>query len=104
MTVKYIHVKTLWERLQNFRLKFQNDIILPLQTNEWNITYLLSHILLVFKCIYISREKHILTIDVLIDNLMKIKKKEKHISYASKIKTEAYNKNWYITDNVVLVT
>ena len=80
-----IRVKSLWERLQT---KFQNDIILPSLTpqaailgltNEANtISNLLNHILLAFKCyVYRSREKRILIIDTLIDNLIEIKKKEK---------------------------
>ena len=78
-----IHVKSLWEKLQT---KFQIDIILasltpqaaiPWLTNEANNIYnLLNHILLVFKYyVYRSREKHILNIDISIDNLIEIKNK-----------------------------
>ena len=82
-----VHVKCLWERLQ---MKFQNDFILPsltLQTailrlyNKANDNYnLLSHILLIFKYIYISREKRTLNTNILIANLRKVKKREKEIS------------------------
>ena len=51
-----------------------------------------------------SREKHKLNIDILIDNLIKIKKKEKRISHASNIKTETYNEKWWITDDILPVT
>ena len=96
-----IHAKCLWERLQT---KFKNDLILLSLTpqtailglyNEVNNNYnLLSHILLIFKYyIYVSREKGILNIDILIANLMKIKKREKQISLVNSNKTEAYKKN-----------
>ena len=88
-----IHVKSLWEKLQS---KFQDDIILPSLTqpaailgltNETNIYNLLNHILLSFKhYVYRLREKHIFNIDILIDNSIEIKKKEKQISLASNIK------------------
>ena len=83
-----VYVKCLWERL---RMKFQNDFILPSLTpqtailglyNEANDNYnLLSHISLIFKYyFYMSREKRTLNIDILITNLIKVKKKEKQIS------------------------
>ena len=60
--------------------------------------------LLVFKYyIYISRGKHILNIDILIDNLTEIKKKETRISIVSNNKTETYEKRC-ITGNVLPVT
>ena len=70
------------------QMKFQNNLILLSLTpqpdilglyNEANDNYnLLSHILLNFKCyIYISREKRMLNIDILIGNLIKVKKREK---------------------------
>ena len=72
-----------WERLW---VKFQNDLILPSLTpqtailglhNKENDNYnLLSHVLLIFKYyIYISRGKRILNIDILIANLVKVKKR-----------------------------
>ena len=83
-----LHVKRLWERLWK---KFQNDFILQSLTpeaailglyNEANDNYnLLSHISLIFKYyFYMSREKRTLNIDILITNLIKVKKKEKQIS------------------------
>ena len=79
-----VHVKYLWERLQ---AKFHNDIILPSLTpqvaiigltNEINNIYNLNHILLIFKYyVYRSREKHMLDIDILLDNLAT--KTQKHI-------------------------
>ena len=54
---------------------------------------------------YRSREKHILTIDLLIDNPTEIEKREKQIvSLLSNNKTETYNIKWCITDNVLPVT
>ena len=47
---------------------------------------------------YKSREKHILNIDTLIDNIIEIK------SLVSNNKTETYNEKWCITDNALLVT
>ena len=87
-----VHVKRLWERLQ---MKFQNNFIQPsftLQTailglyNEVNDNYnLLSHISWIFKYyIYISREKRILNVDILIANLNKSKENgevNKHCYY-----------------------
>ena len=94
-----VHVKCYWERL---RIKFQNDFILPSLTlktailglyNETNENYnLLSHILLIFKYIHISREKRILNIDILIANLIKVKKRVKQISIVTINKREAYKK------------
>ena len=66
-------------------MKFQNDNILPSLTPQAailgltnkanNIYSLLNHILLFFKYyVYRSREKHILNIDILIGNLIQIKK------------------------------
>ena len=95
-------------------MKFQNDFILPSLTpqtailelyNEINDNYnLLSHILLIFKYyIYISREKRILNIDILIANLIKVKKRENQISILLSIK-EKHTKKWCITDNILPVT
>ena len=71
-------------------MRFLNDFILPSLTpetailglyNEANDNYnLLSHILLIFKYIYISREKRTLNTNILIANLRKVKKREKEIS------------------------
>ena len=62
-------------------------------TNEANNIYNLNHILLVFKYyVYRSREKYILNTDILIDNLIEIKKKEKRIRLVSNKKTETCNK------------
>ena len=91
-------------------MKFQNDFIqssLTPQTailglcNEANDNYnLLSHILLNFKYyIYISREKRVLHIDILITNLIKVKRREKQISLVTNNKIEAYKK-WCVTDNI----
>ena len=96
-------------------MKFQKDYILPSLTrqtailglyNEANNNYnLLSHILLIFKYyIYISREKRILNIDILIANLIKAKKREKQISIFTINKRDAYKKKWCITDNILPVT
>ena len=81
-------------------MKFQNDFILPSLTpqtavlglhNEANDNYnLLSHILLIFKYIYISREKRTLNINILIANLIKVKRREKQISIGIINKREAY--------------
>ena len=69
-----------------------------------NICILLNHILMVFKYyVYRSREKHILNLVILTDNLIEIKKKQKQISLASNNKTEIYDKGWCITDNVLPV-
>ena len=95
-----IHVKCLWERL---RMKLQNDFILPSLTphtailrlyNEANDNYdLLSHILLIFKYfIYISRKKRLLNLDILMDNLIKVKKREKQKSIVTINKTDTYKK------------
>ena len=94
-----VYVKCLWERL---RMKFQNDFILPSLTpqtailglyNEANDNYnLLSHILLIFKYIYISREKRTLNIGILIANLIKVKKREKQITIDTINKREACKK------------
>ena len=48
-----------------------------------------------------SREKHIFNIDILINNLIEIKKKEKQISLVNNNKTETYNKKCCITDNIL---
>ena len=63
--------------------------------NEANDNYnLLSHVLLIFKYyIHISREKRTLNIDILIANLIKVKKREKQISIATISKREAYKKS-----------
>ena len=81
-------------------MKFQNDFIqssLTPQTailglyNEANDNYnLLSQILLNFKYyIYISREKRVLHIDILITNLIKVKRREKQINLVTNNKIEA---------------
>ena len=73
-----IHVKSLWEKLLT---KFQNNIILSsltpqaailgLTNDANNIYNLLNHNLLVFKYyVYRSIEKHILNIDISLDNLI----------------------------------
>ena len=84
-------------------MKFPNEFILSSFTpqtdilglyNETNDNYnLLSHILLIFKYyIYISKEKRILNIDILIANLIKVKKRKKQISIVTINKREAYKK------------
>ena len=109
--------KCLWERL---RMKFQNDFILPSLTPQAAILglydeandndKLLSHTLLIFKYyIYISREKGTLNIDILLANLIKVKKREKQIIIVTISKREAYKKlqikNYRcITDNILPVT
>ena len=76
------HVKCIWKRS---RPKFQNGFTLPLLTpqaailglyNEANDNdNLLKHILLIFKyCIYISRKKRTLNINILTANLIKVSK------------------------------
>ena len=94
-----VHVKCIWERL---RMKFRNDCILPSLTpqtailglyNEANDNYNLGHILLILKYIYISRKKRTLNIDILIANLIKVKKREKQISIGIINKREAYKKS-----------
>ena len=74
--------------------------------NEANDNYnFLSHILLIFKYyIYISREKRTLNIDILIANLIKVKKREKQISIVTINKREAHSNKWCITDNILPVT
>ena len=116
-----IHVKFLWEKIQT---KFQNIILLYIililscdvilftpqaailgLTNEAKKHNLLNHVLLAFKYyVYRSGEKHILNIDILIDKLIQIKKKEKRISLVSNNKAKTYNRKWCITDNVLLET
>ena len=78
-----IEVKSFWEKLQT---KFQNTILPSLtpqaailgMTNEASNLYdLLNQIFLVFKYhVYRSREKYILNIDFLVDNLIKNKEKK----------------------------
>ena len=109
----FVHGKCLWERLQ---MKFQNDLILPSLTpqtailrlyNKANDNYnLLSHILLIFKCyVYISKEKRIPNIDILMAKLIKVKKREKQISIAIINKREAYKKKkWCMIDNILPLT
>ena len=78
---------------KNYRRNFRNflssltpqTVILGLTNEANNIHNLLNYILLVFKYyLYKSREKHILTIDIFINNLVEIKKKEEPISLVSK--------------------
>ena len=87
-------------------MNFQNDFILSSLTpqttilrlyNEANDNYdALSQILLIFRYyIYISREKRTLNIDILIANLMKVKKREKQISIVTM---------WCLIDNISPVT
>ena len=57
---------------------------------------------MVFKYyIHRSREKQVLNIDILTDNLTEIKKEEKRISLASNNTTETYSENWCVIDNVL---
>ena len=110
-----VHLKCLWESL---RIKFQNDFILPSLTpqtaileldneanDSYNYDYNLSPILLISKYyIYISRQKRILNINILIANLIKVKKREKQISIVTINKREAHTKKWCITDKILPVT
>ena len=95
-------------------MKFRNDFILPSLTpqtvilglyNEANGNYnLLSHILLIFKYYkYILRERQTLNIDILIANLIKVKKREKQISIGT-IQKRSMQKKWCITDKILPVT
>ena len=83
-------------------MKFRNDSILPSLTpqtailglyNEANDHYNMGHILLILKYIYISRKNRTLNIDILIANLIKVKKREKQISIGIINKREAYKKS-----------
>ena len=51
-----------------------------------------------------DQKRNIINIDILIDNLIQIKKTEKRISLVSNNKTETYNRKWCIIDNVLPVT
>ena len=82
-----IHVKSLWERL---RMKFENDFILPSLTPQTAILGLYNKAN--DNYIYILREKRILNIDILIANLIKVKKREKQISIVTINKREAHKK------------
>ena len=69
------------------------NAILGLYNETNNIDNLLSQILLIFKCYsYLSKEKRILNIDILIANLMKGNKWEKQISLVTSNKKEAFKK------------
>ena len=91
----------------------QNDIVLPALTpqaailrltSEASNIYNLNHILLVFKfSVYGSREKYIINIDILMDTLIEIKRKEKRVSLVINNKPETYNKKWCITGNILPV-
>ena len=92
--------------LQRLQTKFQDDIILPsitpqaailgLTNEASNTSNLLSHILLVYKYyLDILRDKNTKNIDILIDKLMEIKKKEKRISFISNKKTETLKTGHY---------
>ena len=83
-----IHVKSVWERL---RMKFENDFILPSLTPQTAILGLYNKAN--DNYIYILREKRILNIDILIANLIKVKKREKQISIGIINKREAYKKS-----------
>ena len=83
-----IHVKSVWERL---RMKFENDFILPSLTPQTAILGLYNKAN--DNYIYILREKRILNIDILIANLIKVKKREKQISIGTINKREAYKKS-----------
>ena len=59
-----------------------------------NICILLNHILLAFKYyVYRSREKHILNLFILTDNLTEIKKKQKKLALLATIKQKYTIKN-----------
>ena len=51
-----------------------------------------------------TREKRIVNIDILIANLIKLKKREKQISIVTINKREAYKRESYITDKILPVT
>ena len=51
-----------------------------------------------------TREKRIVNIDILIANLIKVKKREKQISIVTINKRKAYKKESCITDNILPVT
>ena len=105
-----IHVKSLWEKLLT---KFQNNIILSSLTpqaailgltNDANKIYNLNHNLLVFKnCLQVNTETYT-QYRYFIGQPNINKEKLKRISLVSNNKTETYDKKWYITDNVLLVT
>ena len=87
---------------------FSQTAILGLYNEANDNCNLLSHILLIFKYyIYISSEKRILNIYILIASLIKVKKREKQISTGTINKREAYNKKvvhyrLHFTSNVML--
>ena len=83
-------------------MKFENDFILPSLTPQTAILGLYNKAN--DNYIYILREKRILNIDILIANLIKVKKREKQIIIVTINKREAYKKEWSITDNILPVT
>ena len=81
------------------------NAILGLYNEANDIDNLLNHILLIFKYyIYISREKRTLNINVVIANLIEVKKREKQISIVTINKRKACKKKWCVTDNTLPVT
>ena len=76
------------------KVRLYNGIYILGLYNEAHGNYnLLTHILLIFKYYsYISREKQILNVDILIANFKNVKKSEKQISIVTINKSEAYKK------------
>ena len=81
-----IHIKCLWEKLRTkfHQTKFYPAVSYTADCLSWTIQKpndnynLLSQILLIFKYyIYMSKEKRILNIDILIANLIKVRKVNK---------------------------
>ena len=89
--IKFFSLLSFW--LFSFSSFCKVLVILGLCKEAINNYNLLSHILLIFKYyIYISRKKRTLSIDILIANLIKVKKREEKISIVTINKRETYKK------------
>ena len=102
-------VKCLWSDLVQY---FQNTLILPTLAPQTAILGILDSVSnnscfennkIIKLYVYKSREKKFVNINNLIAEIRKVKRIQKEIALNNSLKTIAFRKKWYLTDNIISI-
>ena len=102
-------VKCLWSDLVQC---FQNTLILPTLAPQTAILGILDSVSnnscfennkIIKLYVYKSREKKFVNINNLIAEIRKVKRIQKEIALNNSLKTIAFRKKWYLTDNIISI-
>ena len=102
-------VKCLWSDLVQC---FQSTLILPTLAPQTAILGILDSVSnnscfennkIIKLYVYKSREKKFVNINNLIAEIRKVKRIQKEIALNNSLKTIAFRKKWYLTDNIISI-